>query len=196
MAVHFGYLGHNKRGDIIFNLVNFLEIDTRGIDLLHSIRVAELVSLLSDREKKSKSNTLTAEFSAIDKIFKFLAISKPVDISPLLSNYQQIYSNTSNLKQKELLRLEMRSISNFALSGEVVERQFYIMIWEKYQDGVEVDLTKRAMEIISMFESASIKASILKEKDIIRLCNLINNPAFVNLEDVSVNQTLPFVIGG
>ncbi len=114
--------------------------------------------------KESKSNTLTAEFSAIDKIFKFLAISKPVDISPLLSNYQQIYSNTSNLKQKELLRLEMRSISNFALSGEVVERQFYIMIWEKYQDGIETDLTKRAMEIISMFESASIKASILKEK--------------------------------
>ncbi len=77
-----------------------------------------------------------------------------------------------------------------------MERQFYIMIWEKYQDGIETDLTKRAMEIISMFESASIKASILKEKDIIRLCNLINNPAFVNLEDVSVNQTLPFVIGG
>lgn len=47
MAVHFGYLGHNKRGDIIFNLVNFLEIDTRGIDLLHSIRVAELVSKLT-----------------------------------------------------------------------------------------------------------------------------------------------------
>lgn len=168
---------------------------TRDGYIISYIQVPSIdINLLSEREKRNKANTLTAEFSAIDNILKFLAISRPVDISPLLSEYQQIYSSTSNLKQKELLRFEMESITNFAMSGEIVERQFYIMIWEKYQKGIELDLNKRAIEIVSMFESALIKATILAEKDIIRLCNLINNPAFVNLEETSVEQTIPFIV--
>lgn len=168
---------------------------TRDGNIISYIQVPSIdINLLSEREKRNKANTLTAEFSAIDKILKFLAISRPVDISPLLSEYQQIYSSTSNLKQKELLRFEMESITNFAMSGEIVERQFYIMIWEKYQKGIEIDINKRAMEIVSMFESALIKATILTEKDIIRLCNLINNPTFVNLEETSVDQAIPFIV--
>lgn len=168
---------------------------TRDGYIISYIQVPSIdINLLSEREKRNKANTLTAEFSAIDKIIKFLAISRPVDISPLLSEYQQIYSSTSNLKQKELLRFEMQSITNFAMSGEIVERQFYIMIWEKYQKGIEMDINKRAMEIVSMFESALIKATILTERDIIRLCNLINNPTFVNLEETSVDQTIPFIV--
>lgn len=190
----------NTKEDSVQRFVNVIDIKdkflyTRDGYIISYIQVPSIdINLLSEREKRNKANTLTAEFSAIDKIIKFLAISRPVDISPLLSEYQQIYSTTSNLKQKELLRYEMQSISNFALSGEIVERQFYIMIWEKYQKGIEMDINKRAMEIISMFESASIKANILTEKDIVRLCNLINNPTFVNLEETSINQTMPFIV--
>lgn len=168
---------------------------TRDEHIICYIKVPGIdINLLSQREKKSKANTLTSEFSAIDKTFKFLAISRPVDISPLLSEYQQIYSSTSNLKQKELLKHEINSLSSFALSGEIVERQFYIMIWEKVQKGIEVDLNKRAMEIVSMFESGGIKASLLTKKEIVKLCNLINNPAFVNIEDESTEATIPVIM--
>lgn len=188
------------RENAVQRFVNVVDIKdkflyTRDGYIISYIQVPSIdINLLSEREKRNKANTLTAEFSAIDKIIKFLAISRPVDISPLLSEYQQIYSSTSNLKQKELLRFEMESITNFAMSGEIVERQFYIMIWEKYQKGIEIDINKRAMEIVSMFESALIKATILTEKDIIRLCNLINNPTFVNLEETVVDQTIPFIV--
>lgn len=168
---------------------------TRDKMVISYIQVPSLdIHLLSEREKVNKANILTAEFSSINKILKFLAISRPVDIAPLLADYNNLYSETDNLKQKELLRHEMASISNFALSGEIVERQFYIMIWEEYERGIELDLNKRAAEIVSMFESAGIKAEILTEKGIIRLCNLINNPAFVNLEDVSPEETMPFIL--
>lgn len=189
----------NIKENSVQRFVNVIDIKdkflyTRDGYIISYIQVPSIdINLLSHREKRNKANTLTSEFSAIDRILKFLAISRPVDISPLLTEYQQIYSNTSNLKQKELLRYEMQSISNFALSGEIVERQFYIMIWEKYKRGMEMDINKRAIDIVSMFESALIKASILTEKDIVRLCNLINNPTFVNLEETSVDQTIPFI---
>lgn len=151
------------------------------------------INLLSEREKKAKATTLSAEFSGLDKPLKFLAISRPVDISPLLAEYQQIYSDSAGLKQKELLKHEMQSIVNFALTGEVVERQFFFLLWEKNDNGAELDLNKRSLEIVGMLESAGIKAHILNEKSIVRLCNLVNNPAFVNLEDMNVGPTIPFI---
>lgn len=185
--------------DSVQKFVNVIDIKskflyTRDKYIFQYIQIPSIdINLFSEREKRNKSNVLTAEFSSVDNEFKFIAISRPVDISPLLSEYQSIYSETSDLKQKELLRHEMASISNFALSGEIVERQFYIMIWEKYEEGIEIDINKRAMEFISRFESADIKANIITEKEIIRLCNLVNNPSTVNLETISIEPTLPFI---
>lgn len=152
------------------------------------------INLLSKREKKLMTKTLTSELTSERKMFKFLAISRPIDITPLLTEYQSILSQTSNQKQKELLRHEMLSVSNFALSGEVVERQFYFMLWEEYEEGIERDLLKRTMEMVSKFESAGIKASILNESKITRFCNLVNNPAYTNLEVASYDTTMPYII--
>ena len=188
-----------KKDETVQNFVNVIDIKdkflyTKDKNVISYIQVPSIdINLLTEREKRNRANTLTAEFSAIDKALKFLAISRPFDISPLLSEYQQIYSNTDDLKQKELLKHEMKSISDFAISGEIVERQFYFMIWERYEKGIEIELNKRALEIVSMFENASVKAHILTEKEIVRLCNLINNPTFVNLEDLDVEPTIPYI---
>lgn len=189
----------NKKDETVQKFINVKDIRdkflyTRDGYIISYIQVPSIdINLLSETEKKSKARILTAEFSSETKEFKFLAVSKPADIQPLLNDYQTIYINTSNIIQKELLRHEMVSITNFALSGEVVERQFYFMIWESYEEGIEMDIIKRAMEFVSRFESAGLKPSVLSENKIIRLCNLINNPAFVNIEDISFESTMPFI---
>ncbi len=76
----------------------------------------------------------------------------------------------------------MMVMSNYATSGDVVERQFYIMLWDKYQDGGEKELLKEAREFTGKLENSNIACDILKEKEIVRLCNLINNPAYTYLE--------------
>ncbi|UZQ48870.1 hypothetical protein [Clostridium kluyveri] len=151
------------------------------------------IDLLSEREKKQLCKTLTAELSSEQKPFKFLAVSRPVDISPLINEYTQIISSTSDQKQKDLLRNEMLVMSNYALSGDVVERQFYIMLWERYEDGIERDMTRRCYEFVSKFESGNIRCEILKEQDIVRLCNLVNNPAYANIEDTEFEATIPIL---
>ena len=167
---------------------------TRDGNIITYIQINPIdINLLSKREKQNLARTLTAELTSERKSFKFIAVSRPVDISPLLTEYQDIISNTNNQKQKELLRHEMYSISNFALSGEVVERQFYIMLWEEYEEGIERDILKRTMEFVSKFEGSSIKCSILSENKIVRLCNLINNPAYTNIEGTGFEREMPFL---
>ena len=151
------------------------------------------INLLSKREKQNLARTLTAELTSERKTFKFIAVSRPVDISPLLNEYQNIISTSKDIKQKELLRHEMYSVSNFALSGEVVERQFHIMIWEEYEEGIERDLLKRAIDFTSKLESSNIKCNILNQSKIVRLCNLINNPAYINTEVTSFELEVPLL---
>ncbi|MBU5676830.1 hypothetical protein KQI88_10405 [Alkaliphilus sp. MSJ-5] len=149
--------------------------------------------LLSRREKESLSKTLTVELSTEQKTFRFLAVSRPVDITPLIQEYSNIILNTDNLKQKEILRHEMLVMSNYAMSGEVVERQFYIRLYEKFEEGIERDLLKRINELASKFEGRNIGCEILKEQGIIRLCNLINNPAYSHIEDTDFEAAIPFI---
>jgi len=153
---------------------------TRDGQIIAYIKINPIsIDLFSDTEKEQMCRALTAELSSIRKPFKFLAVSRPVDISPLINEYTQLLSETNNQKQKELLRNEMMVMSNYAISGEVIERQFYIMLWDKYQKNVEKDLLKECREFVSKFESANVSCAIIKEQEIVRLCNLINNPADV-----------------
>jgi len=141
------------------------------------------IDLFSEMEKEQICRVLTAELSSIQKPFKFLAVSRPVDITPLVNEYTALLAETTDQRQKELLRNEMMVMSNYAVSGEVVERQFYIMLWTRFRAGIEQDLLKECREFCNKFESANIGCDIIKEHEIVRLCNLVNNPAYTHLEE-------------
>ncbi len=158
---------------------------TRDGQIIAYIKIHPIsIDLFSDSEKEQISKVLTAELSSVQKPFKFLAVSRPVDITPLVNEYQSLLSETTDQKQKELLRHEIMEISNFATSGEVIERNFFIMLWSPYRDGIEPELIKECKEMIQKFESVNISCDIIKEQEIVRLCNLINNPAYTHIENM------------
>lgn len=86
-------------------------------------------------------------------------------------------------------------MSTFALSGDVVERQFYLQLWDKSADGVEQDLLQKLKYLEGYFSDVSIRTEILEQQDIVRLCNLINNPSYVHLEDSEVALSIPVLMG-
>lgn len=96
-----------------------------------------------------------------------------MDISPLIVDMQSMLRESGE-KQKELLRQEILQMSGYALSGEIVERQFYISIWEKQEDGAEKDLFSVRLCWQEKFTGNGIGCDVLTEKEIVRLLNLIN----------------------
>lgn len=153
------------------------------------------IDLFSKSEKNLIIKQLTADISGIQHPFKFIAVSRPVDISPLITELSELLT-TSDIKQKELLKQEILEMSTFALSGEVVERQFYIVLWENDDEGAQKDLLVRAKDLSSNFIDNSIGCDILEQQDIVRLCNLINNPAYMHLEDSNFEPSIPIIKGG
>lgn len=153
------------------------------------------IDLFSKSEKSIIIKQLAANMSSIQYPFKFIAVSRPVDISPLISELSELLT-TSDPKQKELLKQEILEMSTFALSGEVVERQFYVVIWDKSEQGAEKDLLVKAKDFASNFTDNGIGCDVLEQQDIVRLCNLINNPAYMHLEDTSFERSIPILSGG
>lgn len=157
---------------------------------IHSISI----DLYSKTEKRVLIKQLTAELSDIQYPFKFMALSRPVDISPLINDMTAMLKEASE-KRKELLRQEILEMSTYALSGEIVERQFYISLWGKYEDGVEKDIYKRATLFAEKFTTNRIGCEVIGEKEIVRLINLVHNPSYVHLEDTETAATIP-LLGG
>ena len=139
------------------------------------------------------SKQLTASLSSGQYPFQLLAVSRPVDISPLMAELSSTLTSSSDIKQKELLKHEIVEMGGFALSGEVVERQFYIKIWDRTVDGVERDLLQKLKYLSGYFADCGIQTEILEQQDIVRLCNLVNNPADVHLEDAGFEAAIPIL---
>lgn len=142
--------------------------------------------LLSEKEKEQLEISITAEFRNLNKPFKFIAVSRPIDISGLLEEYKAIISKSDDQAQKVLLRKEIYVMSDYALSGEVLQRKFYIILWENHKEGIEEELIKRTKDFAKRFEVNNIKCSILEKAEIITVLNLINNPHYESLEEGEV----------
>ncbi|MEK4454039.1 hypothetical protein [Paenibacillus sp. FSL L8-0506] len=187
----------NLSGQIAQQFVNVQDIRgnflyTQDGWLLCYLRIFPIsLDLLSASEKKLLIQKLTAELSSIRFPFKFLAVSRPVDISPLISELASIL-RAADPKQKELLRQEIAEMNNLALSGEVVERQFYLTLWQRQENG-ERDLLEKAKRLVQHFEDGQVQAHVLKQHEIVQLCNLVNNPAYTHLEDAEAKATIPFL---
>ena len=162
------------------NIMMYLRIDSISIDLY------------SKSEKEVLMKSLTAELSEIQYPFKFIAVSRPVDISPIISNMQEMIK-FSNDSQKELLKKEIIEMNNFAMSGDIVERQFYLVIWQKYQEGIEKEMYRKAMLLSEKFTINNIGCEILNQREIMRFINLINNPYYAHLEDTDYEKNIPII---
>ena len=180
-------------------LVNVKEIDdmflyTKDNYIITYIKVQPIsIELMTDEELHDLAVNLTEGFSSERRAFKFLAISKPVDIAPLISKYSDLLSVSQDQIQKKLLRSEVRVITDFSLSGGIVEREFYYMFWTKCRDGAEKELKKSVTEFAKNINDAGIGAWILKKQSIIKLLNLVNNPALSSIETIETDATIPFI---
>ena len=169
---------------------------TRDNMVLAYLRIMPIsIDLFSKTEKKQIVRQLTANLSSADYPFQLIAVSRPVDISPLMSELSDTLTACADTKQKEILKQEIAEMSTFALSGDVVERQFYLKLWDEAHENTERELLQKLKYLEGYFSDVGVRTEILEQQDIIRLCNLINNPSYVHLEDTDTEPAIPMIAG-
>lgn len=150
-------------------------------------------SLWSKREKRMKTNTIVAELSKDREPWMLTGVSRPMDITQLINQYKKLRDEADNPVRKKLLKQEIQELQNKVGDGEAMERQFYIKIWSEHKEGAEEELKERARQILKGYETIGITGQILGKPDIIRYCNLIHNPGYINTEDATADPSLPII---
>lgn len=149
------------------------------------------LDLISESEKIRITERVTSELSAMNFGFKFLAISRPVDLSMITQKLADKHKTANNIK-KLLLKRELSYINESAAEGSINERQFFISICD---DRKNRDLLLRNAELlIEKFASAGIRAKILKDTEIATFINLVNNPVYAGMESGEYSATVPMLI--
>lgn len=147
------------------------------------------LELYSRQEQKHLCRELSASLSAIKRPYKSDAVSRPVDISAPLNEYEELY-NAATGGRKKLLKFDMESLAEMVATGESLERQHYIAIWDTIQRSDERTLTQAAQDIAKKYSDCGIKAELLDRKGIVQLCNLVNNPAYVHVENANIEDVI------
>ena len=76
------------------------------------------------------------------------------------------------------------------VSGETTERVYYIAIWDSIQKADERSITTAAHDIAKKLSECGIGAELIDRSGIVRLCNLVNNPAYVHIESTNIDEAI------
>lgn len=149
--------------------------------------------LLSNKEQEQIIKQLSAELSSETKKMKFFSIARPVDVGDLIQNLQDKANNSLDQIQKGLLKKHINETVRLTFTGEAVERQNFLIIWQDISDYAEKDLLKRAMELVNKLANCNVKSEILEEQYIIQLCSGFTNMNFAFKEDSDYEDYMPMI---
>ncbi|WP_250277588.1 hypothetical protein [[Clostridium] colinum] len=149
------------------------------------------ISTMSKTDINILIKTLSSEFASVKDNLRMLKISKPVDISGLVSLYRNMYKNSNDLKQKELLREATLFLHKYSVNGNELENEYYFLIRENLNNFIELE--KKMTNIARKFQSVKIQANICKTEEIARICNLFANSSYGNIETMELEDSLSII---
>lgn len=143
------------------------------------------LELFNESDLLCASRNLAANLTKIKYPWKYLAVSRPIDVKRTLQIYDELYQ-TSEGGKRQLLKHEMEELAGMASRGDTLERQHYIIVW----GNDEKDTVKRAQELCNIFSQDKVIGTVLDRRGIVKLCTLVNLPAYAHLEDNSEQETV------
>lgn len=135
------------------------------------------LKLLSKEEQMIHAKKLASELVSERKPFKIFLTNRPLDVTAM-NDYQAMLSDYEKDNQKQfLIQCRKNTLYSLASTGQSLEGEVFIIIWEKDSDYVEDSLFKRINELNLKFTNAGYQTQVLDDKDIIQLCNSYTNPS-------------------
>lgn len=138
---------------------------------------------------KALCRQVSAAFSLVRRPYKFSGVSRPADISKSLQKYSELAEQAVG-GRKKLLLSDARYLANMVVSGETTERVYYIAIWDSIQKADERSIISAAQDIAKKLSECGIGAELIDRSGIVRLCNLVNNPAYVHIESTNIDEAI------
>lgn len=137
------------------------------------------IDLLSEEELEAITQRQAMSFEGDKNNFDYFTLPSQVNLDPTKEYLKLKHQETDNLGKRKGLNLMLREVAYLSTSGENFEHQHYIKIWKMVGSNLkdtQKELTIRINEFKERYMAAGIVCEILKENEIIKMCNLFGNP--------------------
>lgn len=137
------------------------------------------IDLLSQEELATVTQRLAMSFEGDRGNFDYFTLPSQVNLDPTKEYLKSKHQETEDLGKRKGLNYMLREVAYLSTSGENFEHQHYIKIWKKIGPNIkdtQKELTIRINEFRERYMDAGNTCEILRENEIIKMCNLFGNP--------------------
>lgn len=134
--------------------------------------------LLSEKELVSKMNSMSVEFANERYPYKILTMPKIVDITDTIMEQEELKQRVTNENFRKIIDNRINFLQNFISDKEIVENDYFLIIWEKESEKSKIELQKKANNWKSRLRNCELKSEILNNEELIRLIKTFNLPNY------------------
>ena len=148
------------------------------------------IELLSIEELENKMDLMSIEFANEQNPYKILVIPRAVDISEYIHEQEILKNKCEDDISKKIIEERIKFTTNLVADKDIIENEFYIMIWEKASENAEAELNKRASNWINKLKNCDLNSKVLEEKEIILLVKSFTIPEFARTEGTDYGDNI------
>ena len=174
-----------KQKDISLNeFLNIADIEDNCITTIDGFILmilnikAQNFGLLSEKELVNRMNSMSVEFSNERYPYKILIIPKIVDITETIKEQEELKQKVDNEIFREIIENRINFLQNFVSDKEIIENDFFLIIWEKESEKAKIELQKRASNWKNRLRNCELKSEILNNEELIYLIKTFNLPKY------------------
>ena len=148
------------------------------------------IELLSDSELERKMDSEAIEFSNEQYPYKIMVIPRAVDISEHIREQEQLKKTLDDDVCIEIINNRIVATMEIVENKNIIENEFYIMLYDNYRDNIEHELNKRVNSWINRLNNCELKCEVLEERDIILLMKSFTIPEFARKEGTDYTDNI------
>ena len=118
------------------------------------------IELLSDKELEAKMDSSSIEFSNEQYPYKIIVVPRAVDISDYIREQEELRNKLTDDTCIEIINNRIISTTEMIENKNIIENEFYIMIYDSNKDNIEIELNKRANNWVGRLKNCGLKSEI------------------------------------
>lgn len=148
------------------------------------------IDLLSEEELEAKMDSMTIDFANEQQPYKILVIPRTVDISEHIQEQEKLKKTVQDEISKKIIEERIKFTANLVANKDIIENEFYILIWEKESENAEIEINKRANAWTTRLRNCEYDSEVLNETDIILLSKSFTIPEFARKEGTDYKDNI------
>ncbi len=184
---------NNQSLNEFLNIKNIKESFLYSLDgqVIQFIKVEPInIGLLSEEELESKMNFTSIEFSEEQRPYKIIVIPRAVDISEFIREQEELKKVVNDDVSIEIINNRIIATTEIVENKNIIENEFYVMLFDTSKENVENELMKRANNWINRLKNCGYRSELLEEKEIILLMKSFTIPEFARAEGTNYNDNI------